>query len=102
MNFATTYPELISKIALLAPTTRTSEWDQKRVDKLKNISIKIWHGTGDVNVGYVYTKNFINKVESLGKDINFVTLDNKTHWDVDTEYITDILDFFNSSEISLE
>ena len=102
MNFATTYPKLVSKIALLAPTTRTSEWDQERVDKLKDIDIKIWHGTSDVNVGYTYTEAFVNKVESLDKDIDFVTLDGKTHWDLDTEYIDQILEFFNQSEILSE
>jgi len=102
MNFVTEYPELISKIALLAPTTRSSEWDQERVDKIKDMDIKIWHGTADVNVGYTYTKNFVDKIESLGKDIDLVTLENKTHWDVDTEYIDDIFDFFNSSETSSE
>ena len=102
MNFATRYPGLVSKIALLAPTTRTSEWDQERVDKLENIDIKIWHGTSDINVGYVYTKEFVNKIENLGKDIDLVTLDGKTHWDVDTEYIDPILEFFNQSEISSE
>jgi predicted peptidase len=96
MNFATEYPELVSKIALLAPTTRTTEWDQERVDTLENIDLKIWHGTADVNVGYVYTQGFVNKLESLGKDINFVTLEDKTHWDVDTEYIDQILEFFSN------
>jgi len=96
MNFATEYPELVSKIALLAPTTRTSEWDENRVSKLENMDIKIWHGTKDVNVGYVYTENFVNKIESFGKDIDFVTLENKTHWDVDTEYVEDILQFFSN------
>jgi dipeptidyl aminopeptidase/acylaminoacyl peptidase len=96
MNFATEYPKLVSKIALLAPTTRTSEWDENRVSKLENMDIKIWHGTKDVNVGYVYTENFVNKIESFGKDIDFVTLENKTHWDVDTEYVEDILQFFSN------
>ncbi|MDD3474614.1 MAG: alpha/beta hydrolase [Candidatus Dojkabacteria bacterium] len=102
MNFATTYTDLVSKIVLLAPTTRTSEWDQERVDKIRDIDIKVWHGTADVNIGYIYTKEFVNKIESLGKDIDFITLDGKTHWDVDTEYIDQILEFFNSSEISSE
>jgi hypothetical protein len=98
MNFATEYPDLVSKIALLAPTTRTSEWDEQRVEKIDDMDIKIWHGTADVNVGYIYTKNFVNKVESLGKDIELVTLDGRTHWDVDTEYIDQIVEFFNSSQ----
>jgi dipeptidyl aminopeptidase/acylaminoacyl peptidase len=102
MNFVTEYPDLVSKIALLAPTTRTSEWDQERVNKIKDVDIKVWHGDADVNVGYTYTKNFVNKLESLGKDIELVTLENKTHWDLDTEYVDDIVEFFNSSESSLE
>jgi predicted peptidase len=96
MNFATEYPNLVSKIALLAPTTRISEWDEDRVSKLKDMEIKIWHGTEDVNVGYTYTKNFVNKIESLGKEIDFVTLEGKTHWDLDTEYVSDILQFFSN------
>jgi hypothetical protein len=98
MNFATTYPDLVSKIALLAPTTRSSEWDQERVDKLEGMDIKIWHGTADVNVGFVYTQNFVNKLENFGKSVDFVVLQEKGHWDVDTEYVDDILQFFNQSE----
>jgi hypothetical protein len=96
MNFATEYPKLVSKIALLAPTTRISEWDEDRVSKLEDMDIKIWHGTEDVNVGYTYTKNFVNKIESLGKEIDFITLESKTHWDLDTEYVSDILQFFSN------
>lgn len=95
LNFATTYPQLVSKMALLAPTTRSSEWNQARVDKIEDIDIKIWHGNADVNVGYVYTQGFVNKIEGFGKDIDLVTLDGKTHWDVDTEYIDEIVRFFN-------
>jgi predicted esterase len=102
MNFATEYPDLVSKIALLAPTTKTSEWDQERVDKIEDIDIKIWHGNADVNVGYTYTRNFVNKLEALGKDIELVTLEDKTHWDLDTEYVDDIVEFFNSSQSSSE
>lgn len=100
MNFATQYPELVKKIALLAPTTRSSEWDQERVDKIEDIDIKIWHGTSDVNVGYVYTQNFVNKLESLGKEVDFVTLEGKTHWDLDTELVSEIVEFFNQEQTS--
>ena len=43
MNFVSQYPELVNKIALLAPTTRSNEWDAQRVEKIKDIDIKIWH-----------------------------------------------------------
>ena len=102
MNFATQYPELVEKIALLAPTTRSSEWDQERVDKIEDIDIKIWHGTSDVNVGYVFTESFVNKLESFGKEVDFVTLEGKTHWDLDTELISEIVKFFNQEQTSSE
>jgi len=95
MNFATTYPELVSKIILLAPTTRTSEWTQEEVNKIMDIDIKIWHGDSDINVGLIYTQSFVNKVGSLGKDIELIILEGKTHWNIDTEYIDEMLEFFN-------
>ena len=96
MNFATTYPDIISKIALLAPTVKSSEWNQARADKLKDIEIKLWHGNKDVNVPYSYSVYFVNKLKGYGKEIEFITLEGKTHFDIDTEYMNDILEFFNS------
>ena len=93
LNFATTYPELVSKIALLAPTTRASEWDIDRVEKISDMTIQIWHGTADVNVGYSLSTTFINKVESLGREIPLITLDGKTHWDIEEESMDDVLEF---------
>ena len=96
MNYATTYPDTISKIALLAPTIRSSEWDSERTKKLKGIDIKIWHGTADVNVPYSNSTYFLNKVSAYGVDIPLVRLEGKTHFDVDREYVQDIIEFFNS------
>jgi homoserine acetyltransferase len=93
LNFATTYPELVSKIALLAPTTRASEWDIDRIEKISDMVIQIWHGTADVNVGYSLSTTFINKVESLGREIPLITLDGKTHWDIEGECMDDVLEF---------
>lgn len=95
MNFASEYPEMISKIALLAPTTRTSEWNQTRASKIADIDIKIWHGNADVNVPYSSVVNFVNSMKTWGHDIELVTLQGKTHFDVDTEYMTEILQFFD-------
>ncbi len=97
MNFATTYPDIISKIALLAPTVKSSEWNQERADKLKDIDIKLWHGNKDVNVPYSNSVYFINKLKNYGKDIQFITLEGKTHFDIDTEYMNEILEFFETS-----
>jgi hypothetical protein len=96
INFTTTYPDLVTKIAMLAPTTKISQWDQERVEKIMNIDIKIWHGSADVNVPLIYTQNWVSKVEALGKDIDFNILDGKTHWDLDGKYTDEILEFFNN------
>lgn len=95
MNFASDYPERVNKIALLAPTTRANEWNAERVAKIEDIDIQIWHGTADVNVGYSLSTTFINTLESFGKEVELVTLEGKTHWDIHTEYMEDILEFFN-------
>lgn len=97
MNFATTYPEFISKIALLAPTVKSSEWNQQRADKLVDIDIKLWHGNKDVNVPYSYSVYFVNKLKGYGKDIEFITLEGKAHFDLDTEYMNEILQFYESN-----
>lgn len=94
MNFVSKYPQLINKVALLAPTTNSNEWNAQRVEKIKNIDIKIWHGTSDVNVGYSLSTTFVNKLASFDKDVVLVTLDGKTHWDLDTQYMDEILEFF--------
>lgn len=96
MNFATTYPDSISKIALLAPSIKSSEWNQTRTDKLEDIQIKLWHGNKDVNVPYSYSTYFVKKLSGYGKEIEFITLEGKTHFDIDTEYMEGILEFFSN------
>jgi len=96
MHFATKYSENIAKIALLAPTTRTYEWNQTEVDKMANVGIQIWHGTSDVNIGYSNSVNFVRYMKNLGKDITLVTLEGKTHFDLDTEYMDQVLQFFQA------
>ena len=95
MNFASDYPERVNKIALLAPTTKPNEWDEERVAKIEDIDIKIWHGTEDENIDYSSSIIFVNTLESFGKEVELVTLEGKTHWDIHTEYLEDILEFFN-------
>jgi len=97
MNFATTYSDNLEKIALLAPTSRSNEWTQSRVDKLSDVDIQIWHGTSDVNVPYSLSTALVSKFKALERDIPLVTLDGKTHWDLDTEYMQDVLDYFLSN-----
>ena len=97
LNFATTHPELVSKIALLAPTTRANEWNSERVEKISEMKIQIWHGTADVNVGYSLSTTFVNKLQSLGREIPLITLEGKTHWDMEEEYMDDVLEFLINS-----
>jgi len=95
-HFAVKYPENIEKIALLAPTTRTYDWKQADVDKMADVDIQIWHGTSDVNIGYSNSVNFVAYMKNLGKDITLVTLEGKTHFDLDTEYMDQVLEFFQA------
>lgn len=94
MNFATTYPEMVSKIALLAPTTYSAEWNTARVEKIADIDIQIWHGTADVNVPYSLSTTFVNRLSSLGREIPLVTVEGIGHWDLDTEYIDELILYF--------
>ena len=80
MNFATTYPEMVSKIALLAPTTYSAEWNTARVEKIADIDIQIWHGTADVNVPYSLSTTFVNRLSSLGREIPLVSIEGIGHW----------------------
>lgn len=94
LNFATTYPDIVSKIALLAPTTRANEWNMERIEKIKDMDIQIWHGTADVNVPYSLSTTFVSKLSSLGREIPLITSEGKTHWDMESDHMEDILNFF--------
>ena len=94
MNFAEKYPQGIVKIALLAPTTYATTWNSTRVENIRNIPIHIWHGNKDVNVPYSLTTSFIARLKAHGKEVTLVTIDGKGHWDVDTELIPEILEYF--------
>jgi predicted esterase len=96
MHYTQEYPKTVSKIALLAPTTRKYEWNVDNVRDILDIDIQIWHGTADVNIGIVYTDNFVSYLKDLGKTITLNRLDGKTHFDVDAEYMEEILEFFTN------
>lgn len=93
-HYVTKYPDDVVKIALLAPTTRTYEWNATEVAKIKDIDIKIWHGVMDVNIEIQSSREFVTYMKKLGKDIPLVELQAKTHSDLDTEYKEDVLNFF--------
>ena len=94
MNFAHEYPENIKKIALLAPTSYASNWNKKRVEKIMDLDIKIWHGDKDVNVPYSMSRDFVARLKKEGKEVPIITLEGKGHFDIDTEYIDNVLEFF--------
>ena len=96
LNFATQYPNIVGKIALLAPSIKSAQWDNTRAQKLKDIQIKLWHGNKDVNVPYSSSVSFVKKLQGYGITIDFVTVEDKGHFDIDTEYIQDILEFFST------
>jgi predicted peptidase len=98
MHFALKYPENVYKIALLAPTTRTYEWNQENVDIIKDIPIQIWHGSSDVNISLQSSIDFVSYMQNLGKNINLIQLQGKNHNDVKTGYKDQILTFFKSTD----
>ena len=98
LNFAAKYPENIVKIALLAPTSYATSWNMERVDAIRDIPIKIWHGNKDVNVPYSMTTSLIARLKAYNKEVELETIDGAGHWDVDTERIEDILTYFQTEE----
>lgn len=97
MHFTQKYPGNVAKIALLAPTTRTYEWKKTQIDSLANIDIQVWHGTSDVNIGYVNSVEFVDYMKNNGKEISLISLEGKTHFDLDTEYMDQVLQFFQAN-----
>jgi len=90
-------PENIKGVALLAPATYYTEWGKSEIDKIIDIPIKIWHGTDDVNIQIIHSQNFINRLAEYGKVIELSEKEGKTHYDVDDEYINEILEFFETT-----
>jgi predicted peptidase len=96
LDFAAQYPELISKIALIAPKLELYEWNQKRASQLMNIGIKIWHGTEDENISFEDNRDFVEQMKLWGIDMTFIPLEGKNHWDIKTQYIDGILQFLSN------
>lgn len=101
-NFTVVYPNLVNKIALIAPKMKLYEWDYQRAQGLKNIPIRIWHGTDDVNISLEENIAFITQMKDWGIDMELVTLERRDHWNVEIENLEDVLTFFNQSEIVSE
>jgi predicted esterase len=96
-NYILEYPDDVKAIALLAPATYYTEWNQTKVNIIKDISIQIWHGTSDTNIAVIHSENFVNRLAQYDKEVTLNKEDGKTHYDVDDEYIDEIIDFFEST-----
>jgi hypothetical protein len=97
-NFAFNYPDLINSIILLAPVSRN--YSQTQMASIKNIPIQIWHGDSDTNVFYTASNKLLNRNKSCGfENMNVTILPGKTHWDVDTELASEILEYYKKHKI---
>ena len=90
-------PENIKGVALLAPATYYTEWNKTKIDMIMDIPIKIWHGTDDVNIQFIHSQNFVNRLKEYDKTVELSEKEGETHYDVDDEYISEILEFFETT-----
>lgn len=86
------FPESVGKIAMLAPAT--CYCSPELYNSLKGIPIKIWHGTSDINVPYSAALEFIERAKPYELDITLRTIEGAGHFDIDTEYMEEIYEFF--------
>ncbi len=95
INYAIESSQDIKAIALLAPTP-SNNINQSTVNLLKEIPIKIWHGTDDINIPFTSSQQYVKSFESYGKEIDFVPIENAQHYDIEISLIEDILEFFKN------
>jgi len=95
MNYAFGNADLIEKVALLAPTSRSSKWTAEDAAAIEDIEILIWHGKKDVNVPYSLTGEFVRWAKGYGKEISLVTLSNDDHWSIHPEKAEDVGEFLD-------
>ncbi len=94
MHYAFREPSKISKIALLAPT-QASKLTQENVDSIKDIPVKIWHGTKDVNIPFYSSQKYSEDFQKYSKEITLVPIEGSTHYDIETTLMKEILEFFH-------
>lgn len=96
INYAVENPNNILAIALLAPTPRNN-LQKTDVEKLRSISIKIWHGTQDINIPFSTTTEYVKTFNKYGKEIEVIPVENADHFDIETVFMQDILGFFETN-----
>jgi len=94
MKHVIVHPKDVRKIALLAPANQVEYYTATQIKYFRQVPLEIWHGTADVNVPYWATKLLVKEFGKQKTPVVVHTLDGKTHWDVDTEYMEDVYDFF--------
>lgn len=88
------YPKEVSRIALLAPAQQVETYTVAQIKLFREVPLKVWHGTADVNVPYWVTEQLVTYFKKQNTPITVVTLKGKVHWDVDTEYSEDVWKWF--------
>lgn len=97
LNHILKYPSDINKVALLAPVT--GEYSKSQFESIRRIPIHIWHGNKDVNVPLSLSQSFQTVYNSYGfKNLNLEVIDGKGHFDIDTEKIANIYEFFKDEQ----
>ncbi|KKR05740.1 MAG: Lipase/esterase [candidate division WS6 bacterium GW2011_GWF2_39_15] len=96
--YAVKYPSEVNAMALLAPVTYI--WGSSIYTPIKNIPTKIWHGTRDVNVGYSASSGYIERGKPYKINTVLRTVQDAGHFNIDTEFMKEIYDFFKENEIS--
>jgi predicted esterase len=88
------YPKEVSRIALLAPAQQVETYTSTQIKYFREVKLKVWHGTADMNVPYWVTEELVTYFKKNNTPIEVVTLKGKIHWDVDTEYMKDVYEWF--------
>ena len=94
MRHVIMYPKEVSRIALLAPAQQVETYIAAQIKMFRNVPLKVWHGTADVNVPYWVTEELQTYFKKNNTPVVVVTLKGKVHWDVDTEYMKDVYEWF--------
>lgn len=94
MRHVLLHPSKVKRIALLAPAQQIETYTADQIKLFKNSELKVWHGTADVNVPYWVTEELQRYFKKYSVPLQIVTLKGKTHWDIDTEYMKDIKEWF--------
>ncbi len=92
INYTILNPQKVKTVSLLAPTPRES-LSQEDVEKIKDIPIKIWHGTSDINIPFTTSELYVQNFQKHNKQVKLIPIENAQHYDVETSLMDDIFEF---------